>query len=55
MLFFSGHDDSAFALFTALGQPIPTQWPYFGTHFDFELWEKKKTRQTLESLPIHFT
>ena len=47
MLFFTGHDDSAFGLYTALGQPIPSQWTYFGIHFEFELWEKKTTGQTL--------
>lgn len=38
MVLFAGHDNSAFGLMTALGQPIPKRWPWFASHFEFELW-----------------
>ena len=47
MVFYAGHDDTNFGMFTALGQPIPDQWPYFASHFEFELWKMRETGNML--------
>lgn len=45
MVLYAGHDNTSLDLLRALGQPVPSQWPPFANHLEFELWRERDSRK----------